>query len=200
MYFTRIIKKIKKDRKQLKILVLGLDNAGKTTILHRAFEKPIDRVEPTFGYQIHNVFYNSFNLLILDIGGQSLFREYWSNYYEKVDGVLFVFDSSDSRSFVEHIGSIRSVLVDTPVLIFANKCDLNPGFEIDSLGMDFCRFLAEKKDVHLVKCSGITGEGLEAGLCWIISRSMRNLEMQIKEEKAFNPNKPKISQHGDQRH
>lgn len=186
MYFTRIVKKIKKDQRQLKILVLGLDNAGKTTILHKVFEKPIDSVEPTFGYKMHRIPYKSFDLLVLDVGGQSLFREYWSNYYEKVDGVVFVFDSSDGRSFVEYVGGIRSVLVGTPILIFANKCDLNPTFEASSLGTDFCEFL-EGGSIRLVRCCGITGEGVETGFDWIIQESVRSLDIRIKEEKRCSP-------------
>lgn len=163
MYFTRIVKKIKKEKKLLRILVLGLDNAGKTTILHNIFKKSIDGIGPTFGYQIYNASYKSFGLTVLDIGGQSLFREYWSNYYGKTDGVIFVFDSSDNRSFVEYIGSIRSILIDTSTLIFANKCDLNPGFDIRTLGTMFYEFLEGNEDVSLVRCCGTTGEGLEIG-------------------------------------
>lgn len=187
MHFTRIVKKIKKEKKQLKILVLGLDNAGKTTILHSIFKKPIDDVKPTFGYQIHNVSYKSFNLVILDIGGQSLFREYWSNYYEKVDGVVFVFDSSDSRSFVRYIGDLRSALIDTPVLIFANKHDLNPGFDVKMLGRIFHDFVKGNEDVNLVKCCGTTGEGLEMGLDWLVSKCMKNLASRLKREKNVGP-------------
>lgn len=173
--FSRIVRKIKKERSQLRILVLGLDNAGKTTILHRILHRPVSRIAPTFGYQIHDAVYNGLNLQILDVGGQALFREYWTNYYEKTDGIVFVFDSSDSRSFVGHIGDIRTALVDTPVLVLANKCDLSPAFEPCVLGDDFCRFLESCPDMRLVRCSGATGEGLEDGFRWIVDMAVRSL-------------------------
>ncbi|CAD26193.1 GTP-BINDING ADP RIBOSYLATION FACTOR (ARF) [Encephalitozoon cuniculi GB-M1] len=183
MYFSRIVRSIKKERSQLRILVLGLDNAGKTTILHKLLGKPTERVHPTFGYQIHDVVYKAHSLIVLDIGGQSVFVEYWSSYYEDVDGVVFVFDSSDRRSFAEHIGHIRSALVDTPMLILANKSDLNPTFNAESLGSDLCELL-KKSDVRLVKCCGVSGDGLEAGFDWILGKSMRRLVSEAEKETA----------------
>jgi ADP-ribosylation factor-like protein 2 len=179
MSFNRIIKKIKKERKELRLLVLGLDNAGKTTILHRLLGKPIEEVCPTFGYQIHSAEYGGHYLTILDIGGQRIFREYWSSYYEKIDGAIFVFDSSDGRSFVEHIAHIKSELVDTPLLILANKCDLNPGFTSADLGEELGEFLDARKDVRLVRCCGISGENLGEGVDWLLKRSMYDLTERI---------------------
>lgn len=184
MYFNRIVRRIKKERAQLRILVLGLDNAGKTTILHKILSKPIESVRPTFGYQIYDVYYKAVSLIILDIGGQSMFVEYWSSYYEDVDGVVFVFDSSDSRSFVEHIGYIRSVLVSTPMLIFANKSDLNPMFNPNQFGKDFCELL-KREDVRLIKCCGIKGDGLEAGFDWILGKAMERLVLDEREKKEL---------------
>ncbi|ADM11182.1 ARF GTP-binding ADP ribosylation factor [Encephalitozoon intestinalis ATCC 50506] len=188
MYFSRIVRKIKKERSQLRVLVLGLDNAGKTTVLHKLLGKAIEHVQPTFGYQIYDVTYKTLSLIILDVGGQSMFVEYWSSYYEDVDGVVFVFDSSDRRSFIEHVGHIKSTLVDTPMLILANKSDLNPTFDPRSFGNDFCEFL-EKNDVKLSKCCGLSGDGLEEGFDWMIGRAMKGLMVDEEEEKKMEQEK-----------
>src|SRR5690349_16897296 len=103
MSLTRMIKKIKNERSEVKILVVGPDNAGKTTILHKVFNRDVTRIAPTFGYQIHHFKYNlgeCYNLTVLDVGGQSSFRKYWCNYYDKIDGMIFVYDSC------ENLGSV----------------------------------------------------------------------------------------------
>ncbi|AFM97935.1 ADP-ribosylation factor-like GTPase [Encephalitozoon hellem ATCC 50504] len=184
MYFSRIVRRIKKERAQLRILVLGLDNAGKTTVLHKILSKPIEDVRPTFGYKIYDVSYKTVNLVILDIGGQSMFIEYWSSYYEDVDGVVFVFDSSDSRSFIEHIGHIRSTLPSTPMLILANKSDLNPMFDPNQFGKDFSELL-EKEDVRLIKCCGIRGDGLESGFDWMVGKATEKLVLDEEVKKRM---------------
>ncbi|KAM0672575.1 ADP-ribosylation factor-like GTPase [Ordospora colligata] len=174
MHFARAVRRIKKERNQLKILVLGLDNAGKTSVLHCLFGKPVVDVMPTFGYQIHSGVYRGYELILLDIGGQSVFLEYWSSYYEDVDGVVFVFDSTDCRSFAEHVSQIKSSLVNKPMLLLANKCDINPGFSEDVFGNDFQRFLS-RKDVRLVRCSARSGEGVNDGFSWLLTESMQRL-------------------------
>lgn len=182
MHFSRIVKRMKRERSQLRLLVLGLDNAGKTTVLHSLLGRPVEMVRPTFGYQIYDAAYKSVGLVILDVGGQSMFVEYWSSYYEDVDGVVFVVDSSDSRSFVEHIGRVRSALAGVPMLILANKSDLNPVFDAAQLGGDFCEFVA-RDDVKLAKCCGITGEGLEEGFEWVLDRSAKRLAWMAESER-----------------
>lgn len=171
MTFNRIIKEVKKEINELKFLVLGFDNAGKTTILHNLFKKPIKEVHPTFGYQIHTFVYKLYNLIILDIGGQQVFRNYWSNYYENIDGVVFVFDVTDVRPFLQHISEIRSDLPDTPLLILANKCDINYNFCSENLGQDFTSFINKDINTKLFKCSGIDGTNLEEGVDWLIEKT-----------------------------
>ncbi|ELA41701.1 small GTP-binding protein domain protein [Vittaforma corneae ATCC 50505] len=94
MTFQKIVDYIKKKQKNLKILVMGLDNAGKTAIINSYFKLRLDSA-PTFGYKIHSILYKDYKLNIVDIGGQYCFREYWSNYFERTDGILFIIDCTD---------------------------------------------------------------------------------------------------------
>lgn len=77
MTFQKMVDYIKKKQKNLKIAVMGLDNAGKTAILASLFGIT-DGCAPTFGYKTHLVQYDEFKINLLDIGGQSCFREYLS--------------------------------------------------------------------------------------------------------------------------
>ncbi len=72
--------------KTLRILLLGLDNAGKTTILKMmAAETDVEHVKPTLGFNVKAVQSPGFNLNVWDIGGQKKIRPYWKHYYEDTD-------------------------------------------------------------------------------------------------------------------
>lgn len=171
MGLSTMIKKIKKERNELKLLILGLDNSGKTTILHRQLGTRLDDIPPTFGYQIHSVSYGSRNLLFLDIGGQSVFRKYWSNYYEKLDGLIYVFDLTDPRPYEALLEDIINdpFLADVPILVLGNKCDLCE--DVTAAGELFARSLKVSPHVNLKICSAMTGEGVNEGFEWLITRA-----------------------------
>lgn len=71
--------------KELRLLLLGLDNAGKTTILKMLASEDISHITPTAGFNIKSVISNGFKLNVWDIGGQRKIRPYWKNYFENTD-------------------------------------------------------------------------------------------------------------------
>ena len=89
------LRALKKKESEARLLVLGLDNAGKTTILKAMSEEEISNIMPTQGFNIKSLQKDNFKLNVWDIGGQREIRTYWSNYYENTDAVVFVVDSSD---------------------------------------------------------------------------------------------------------
>merc|ERR1712031_133200 len=94
-------RKMKKDEKEARILMLGLDNAGKTTILKKLSEEDISHIMPTQGFNIKSLVHEGFKLNVWDIGGQSTIRPYWKNYFENTDALIYVVDSSDRRRLDE---------------------------------------------------------------------------------------------------
>jgi len=123
MGLLTILKKIKQAEKEMRILVLGLDNAGKTTVIKKLMGEAIDTISPTLGFNIVSLEFKkfgffdcvwfplfkpsltsppslsscSFNLNIWDVGGQKTIRSYWRNYFEQTDGLIWVVDSADRR-------------------------------------------------------------------------------------------------------
>ena len=68
-------------------LFQGLDNAGKTTILRKFCGEPIDKIEPTLGFNIKTLVHSGgYTLNFWDVGGQKSIRAYWRNYFESTDG------------------------------------------------------------------------------------------------------------------
>merc|ERR1712038_352636 len=105
-----LLKKIKKEEKEARILMLGLDNAGKTTILKKLSEEDITHIMPTQGFNIKSLVHDGFKLNVWDIGGQKTIRPYWSNYFESTDALVYVIDSSDGRRLDESSAELRELL------------------------------------------------------------------------------------------
>ena len=96
-----LIKKLKKGDKDARILVLGLDNAGKTTILKKLSNEEIQHVQPTQGFNVKSLMQEGFHLHVWDIGGQKAIRQYWENYFDNADALIYVIDSADSNRMQE---------------------------------------------------------------------------------------------------
>ncbi len=83
-----LLKNFKKGGTDLKILVLGLDNAGKTTLLRNLSQEDVSNTEPTRGFNVKTLVHENFNLNVWDLGGQQEIRQYWSYYYEDCHGIV----------------------------------------------------------------------------------------------------------------
>ena len=82
-------------------MLLGLDNAGKTTILKTLASEDISTITPTQGFNIKSVQSEGFKLNVWDIGGQRKIRPYWRNYFDNTDVLIYVIDSADTKRFEE---------------------------------------------------------------------------------------------------
>lgn len=149
-----------------RVLLIGLDNSGKTSILTFIKTKIFSQSEPTLGLNIETIIIKNFEFLIFDVGGKV--RSLWSHYYENLSAVVFVIDSCDKARFWESKQELMKLNDDlkyknVPLLIFYNKQDLNDAVEffelIESTGIKDILDL----DVITQKCSAKTGEGLNEG-------------------------------------
>merc|ERR1719331_1823078 len=129
MGLLSLLRGLRKNDTEARILMLGLDNAGKTTILKKMSDEDISHVMPTQGFNIKSLITEGFKLNVWDIGGQKTIRPYWKNYFENTDALIYVVDSSDRRRVEEAAQELAELLEEDklggiPVLIFANKQDL----------------------------------------------------------------------------
>ncbi|XP_033629512.1 ADP-ribosylation factor-like protein 2 [Asterias rubens] len=174
MGLLTILKKMKQKEKEVRLLMLGLDNAGKTTILKKFNGEDISTISPTLGFNIKTLEHRGFKLNVWDVGGQKSLRSYWRNYFESTDGLIWVVDSADRRRLLDCKKELHSLLTEerlsgATLLVFANKQDL-PG----SLPADDIRQTLEldKIKTHhwlIIGCSAVTGENLLYGIDWLVS-------------------------------
>nr|XP_025860274.1 ADP-ribosylation factor-like protein 2 isoform X2 [Vulpes vulpes] len=112
MGLLTILKKMKQKERELRLLMLGLDNAGKTTILKKFNGEDIDTISPTLGFNIKTLEHRGFKLNIWDVGGQKSLRSYWRNYFESTDGLIWVVDSADRQRMQDCQRELQSLLVE----------------------------------------------------------------------------------------
>lgn len=126
-------------RPEGKFLILGVDNAGKTTLLeqikglHNQKSLAPNRIIPTVGFNMGKVQVDDWDILLWDVGGGDKVRIIWGRYLKDADLILYVIDSSDPTRFEESKAMLSSYVLDNPeisdetqVMILCNKQDV-PG-------------------------------------------------------------------------
>ncbi|PAV56743.1 hypothetical protein WR25_05007 isoform B [Diploscapter pachys] len=131
MGLLTILRKQRAREREMRILILGLDNAGKTTIMKKFMGQSTDQIEPTLGFNIKTVEFKGFALNLWDVGGQRSLRSYWRNYFEQTDALIWVVDSGDKERLAQCSEELKKLLseerlVGASLLVLANKQDL-PG-------------------------------------------------------------------------
>jgi ADP-ribosylation factor 1/2 len=160
-------------KKDLRILMVGLDAAGKTTILYKLKLGELVTTIPTIGFNVETIEYKGICFSVWDVGGQDKIRPLWRHYYHNTQGIIFVVDSND-RERVElardelHKMLSEEELQDAVVLVLANKQDIPGALSAAELmkGLDLGSVGGSRK-WHVQPTIATSGEGLYEGLCWL---------------------------------
>ena len=117
--------------KEMRILMVGLDAAGKTTILYKLKLGEVVTTIPTIGFNVETVEYKNIAFNVWDVGGQYKIRLLWKHYYQNTQGLIFIVDSNDKDRIEEAKEELYKMLQeeelkDSVILVLANKQDL-PG-------------------------------------------------------------------------
>ncbi|XP_063812363.1 ADP-ribosylation factor-like protein 13B isoform X2 [Pseudophryne corroboree] len=194
-------KRLRQPVRKVTLVMVGLDNAGKTaTVKGIQGESPED-VAPTVGFSKANIRQGRFDITMFDLGGGKQIRGIWKNYYAESYGVVFVIDSSDVERMEETKETVAEVLrhpriAGKPLLVLANKQD-REGAMAEA---DIIEFLSLEKLVNENKClcqiepcSAILGYGkknnahIRKGLNWlleVIAKDFDTLHERIQRETA----------------
>ncbi|XP_066250115.1 ADP ribosylation factor 4 [Euwallacea similis] len=165
--FTRLFSK-----KPMRILMVGLDAAGKTTILYKLKLGEIVTTIPTIGFNVETVEYKNISFTVWDVGGQTKIRKLWRHYFANTDGIIFVVDSNDRDRIVESEQELHNMLSEeelrnSVLLVFANKQDLPNAMSTAEL-TDKLKLNTMKNRKWFIQATCATqGTGLYQGLDWL---------------------------------
>ena len=73
-----------------KIVLVGLDNAGKTTILYQFLMNEVVHTSPTIGSNVEEVVWKNIHFIMWDLGGQESLRAAWNTYYTNTEVFLVI--------------------------------------------------------------------------------------------------------------
>ena len=180
------------SKKEMRILMVGLDAAGKTTILYKLKLGEIVTTIPTIGFNVETVEYKNINFTVWDVGGQDKIRPLWRHYFQNTQGLIFVVDSNDRDRAAEARDELHRMLNedelrDAVLLVFANKQvfvmakkiipsigyllfwfqdlpnAMNAADITDKLGLHSLR----QRNWYIQATCATSGEGLYEGLDWL---------------------------------
>ncbi len=158
--------------KEARILMLGLDAAGKTTVLYKIkLDENVNTI-PTIGFNVETVQYKKVNFTMWDVGGQDVIRPLWKHYYANADAVIFVVDSNDRERLGEARDEMHKVMNDpllsnAILLVLANKQDLPHSIEPMKLTQQLNLHELKQKTWYVQPACASSGEGLFEGLDWL---------------------------------
>mmetsp|Transcript_20392 Transcript_20392/g.23110 ORF Transcript_20392/g.23110 Transcript_20392/m.23110 type:complete len:178 (+) Transcript_20392:208-741(+) len=160
------------SKKDFHMCMLGLDAAGKSTILYKMKLNELVHTIPTVGFNVESLKYKNLDFTIWDIGGQDKIRSLWRYYYNQNDAIIFVIDSDDELRLDIAADELNTLLnepqlAESKLLVFANKQDLSDAVPVkmicDRLGLHKLR----NREWYIQSCSALNGDGLHEGFDWL---------------------------------
>mmetsp|Transcript_5194 Transcript_5194/g.14613 ORF Transcript_5194/g.14613 Transcript_5194/m.14613 type:complete len:185 (-) Transcript_5194:1060-1614(-) len=180
LMFTKMFTDLFYDvQEEARILMVGLDGAGKTTILYKLKLGEVQNTVPTVGFNVETVEYGNVSFTVWDVGGQDKIRRLWKHYYDNARGVIFVVDSTDRDRVEEARIELQSLLTNAELnesafLVLANKRDLPNAIPISELTEKLgLAGLPHTRKWNVTASCALSGEGLYEGLDWLTQKLKR---------------------------
>lgn len=155
-----------------RMIMVGLDAAGKTTILYKLKLGEVVATVPTVGFNVESIQYKNINFDVWDVGGQDKIRALWKHYYNGTDGIIFVVDSIDKERTEVAKETLHKMLQydelrDAVLLVFANKQDLPNAMSAGEMADRLALHSIRDRKWYIQAACGTGGNGLYEGLDWL---------------------------------
>jgi Arf/Sar family protein len=157
---------------EMRVVMLGLDAAGKTTILYKLHIGEVLSTVPTIGFNVEKVQYKNVMFTVWDVGGQEKLRPLWRHYFNNTDGLIYVVDSLD-RERTEKARAEFQAIVNDPlmlnsvILVFANKQDMKGAMTATEVCEGLGLYDLKNRLWHIQGSCALKGDGLYEGLDWL---------------------------------
>ena len=170
--FLSKIRSLWETKKKTKLILIGLDSAGKTTLLYKLKLNENVYTIPTIGFNVEEVAYKNMSMTMWDIGGQTKIRQLWSHYYDNLDGVIFMIDSND----FSRMGEVKRELLyltaeeklrGVPILFYSNKQDLPKAMSVTDIRTKAQLYTITDRNWYIQGCSALSGAGVYEGMDWL---------------------------------
>jgi len=157
------------------VAIIGLDAAGKTTIMKRILRSEYTLSKPTFGVNIEVYRYRTLEFVVWDLGGHAPIRKtLWKKFVTKASVIVFVVDAADQKRF--HLAkevfyeSLENTDPNAPILFLANKSDKEEAASTLEVmeALELHKMTRGERPFNLFRCSALTGEGLFTAWDWLV--------------------------------
>ncbi|KAG8487175.1 hypothetical protein CXB51_020807 [Gossypium anomalum] len=157
---------------EMRVVMLGLDAAGKTTILYKLHIGEVLSTVPTIGFNVEKVQYKNVMFTVWDVGGQEKLRPLWRHYFNNTDGLIYVVDSLDRERICQAKQEFQAIINDpfmsnAIILVFANKQDLKGAMTPMEVSEGLGLFDIKNRKWHIQGTCALRGDGLYEGLDWL---------------------------------
>ena len=159
-------------KKDCRILMVGLDAAGKTTILYKMKLGEVVTTIPTIGFNVETLEYKNINFTVWDVGGQDKIRPLWRHYYQNTQGLIFVVDSNDRDRITDAREELTKILNedemrDVILLVFANKQDLPNAMNAAEITENLQLNSLRNRQWYIQSTCATSGDGIYEGFDWL---------------------------------
>ncbi|CAM8962437.1 unnamed protein product [Rhodiola kirilowii] len=159
---------------EMRVVMLGLDAAGKTTILYKLQIGEVLSTVPTIGFNVEKVQYKNVMFTVWDVGGQEKLRPLWRHYFSNTDGLIYVVDSLDRERIGKAKAEFQTIINDpfmlnSVILVFANKQDMKGAMTAREVCEGLGLLELKNQKWHIQGTCAVKGDGLYEGLDWLAS-------------------------------
>ena len=166
--------------KERGVAIIGLDAAGKSSILYQMKLGEVIATIPTIGFNVETLQYKNITMTAWDIGGQSRVRGLWHHYYQNIHGVIFVIDSADTKRLdgdpeESVLGELQKAMQNdllrgVPFLLLANKQDLVGALSVQQIAERLQLKQVRNRPWHIQASSVLQKQGVWEGMDWLVEQ------------------------------